>query len=290
MPTTARAAGDLFAWHRALRGNVSAQALGLALVLSTRMQMDGTIPARFRPGLDRLAAECRFAASSGRRSVSRLITELEDAGFLIVTRGGGRHVVNGYTAALPVPHETATTGVTVCLEAQKEADTVSGETSNGVRGSTHPSPPSPIPSPTDAPTGAGAAAIDQAGTGTPKATNPQPRSALSAADRASANRVVRAVLGRLPHDEADRLLAGFEQMQYRDVMARRIARLVRDGWEEQVILELTGKDKDWSPTPYAGCTNPATAAAGRVRRLDAQLTGRRIDPNGYAPKPRTVGV
>ena len=111
---------------------------------------------------------------------------------------------------------------------------------------------------------------------------------MSATDRTAANRVLQAVLARLPQDDAERLLAGFEQMQYRDVMARRIARLVRDGWEEQVILELTRKDKDWSPTPYAGCANPATTAAGRVRRLDAQLTGPRVDPGGYAPKLRAV--
>jgi hypothetical protein len=271
-----RPAGDLFAWNRALRGNVSGLALGLAHVLATRMERDGTIPARFRPSLDTLASDMRFKPSSGRRSVSRLINELEDAGFLLVERGGGKHVVNGYTAALPVSE-------TGPQEAQNAADTGSLDEPNCCSGSTHPSLSSQNPSLEVASGGA----VDLrkgsgAGTGTPETRE----SNLTAEERAQANAVIQRALEALPAADAEQLAQSFPSMKHREVMARRIARLVGDGWEDEVISVLTRKQAEWSQSPYAGSSNAAATAAGRIRRLDRELTRKRVDPASFAPALR----
>lgn len=105
-----RAVTRTYDWHRALVCRVSPHALALALVLSNRMDVDGTIPERFSPSVETLSKEMGYAANS-RRGVLRAIRELEEGGFLLVTRGPGRRVVNKYRATVPEQAPEAATDV-----------------------------------------------------------------------------------------------------------------------------------------------------------------------------------
>ena len=96
-----RPVGDLFAWHRALRGSVSPAALGLALALSTRMDKTGIIPTKWNPSLEVLARDLSYG-SGGRKSIVRLTRELETAGFLEVVRSPSKKKVNQYRATVPL--------------------------------------------------------------------------------------------------------------------------------------------------------------------------------------------
>lgn len=121
---------DVFEWHRELRGRAPATSLALALVLSSRMDPDGSIPGRFTPSIETLSIDLGYAPNS-RRGVIRAMRELEARGFLEVQRQGTRKP-NRYRATVPAvatpPHSQ-----------------VADEPAAGGPRATPPTPPSQIP-------------------------------------------------------------------------------------------------------------------------------------------------
>lgn len=228
-------------WHRAVVGNVSTEALALVLVLSNRMNADGTLPRRFTPSIETMSQEMGYAPNS-RRAIVRAMKELEVGGFLLVERGGGRRATNTYRATTPTPM--------VAESPQGSPESVADRAENGGRGATHPTHPNTIPNPASG-----------------SVHEPQ-----DAQRRAGvANEVLKAALSLLPDAEADVLLRDLGALKHRDRLRDTLAALVDAGHRDSVIAELTAVKVPGTTTAYEGCQHPGRVAWGRLRDLSRLL-------------------
>ena len=244
MNTGARYPEKTYDWHRAMRGELRPMELAFVLVLSTHMNPDGTLPARFTPSLDTLVAEMGLAPSS-RKTVIGLVKSLEQKGFLEVTRAPrGHKKVNRYRALLPV-------GTDAVVVDEPPAASVDGVDQPAGSGSTTtlPTPPDQEPPTRD-------------------------HSTAHGTDKEIANALMRRTLALLPEAEAEAIWTGLARSKHSGQLGRMIAQVVRAGRGEDLVRELTAVRIAGHQSPYQGSRMPHSVLWGRVRELHAEVCPR----------------
>lgn len=233
-------------WHRAVVGNVSTHALALVLVLTHHMNTDGTLPHRFTPSLETLSKEMGYAPNS-RRGCVRWMKELEDKGFLQVTRGP-RRSRNHYRATVPVE-----------ATAPVEAGALVA--------------PTPPPLPTTVAAGdpdSGSAATLPNPSYSKDPTRPNGRTVArlltkdEEAERRQANEVLRRVCAKLPDHEAQAIGNGVARLDGADHLRRLLARVQRSRRTDELV-NVTTSARVGLPSPYFGAADPAAVFFARVQ-------------------------
>lgn len=160
---------DRFSYAKAVRtaDGLTVQARCLALILSTCLDPDGTIPPRFTPSTATLTHDMGYTPKN-LHSVGEAMAELERAGYLRVTRTRGRR--NSYQVTVPVTRAREFLGVTRPIALTPEGRTTAAQDSGSASVTTAAQDSGSV-SVTTAARGSGATA--PGGSGSPETTAPQ---------------------------------------------------------------------------------------------------------------------